>query len=73
MNQTPKAFQILKEDLNVKMHTHLCKEWLRHHPNCVGCPSFRDCKEWNSRTAQLAQMRRKAREEYSSGVTIVFF
>ena len=40
-----KIFQVLKEDLDIKMDSVMCRLWKETHENCRGCPSEKGCKE----------------------------
>ena len=43
------VFQMLKEDLPVKMGSQTCKEHKQTHETCSGCLSNKACKEWMKR------------------------
>ena len=53
----------LKEDLNIKMGSPECKEYIKSHSNCKGCLGINDCREYISRLEDLLILQvREAKE-----------
>jgi len=55
------VFEYLKKDLNILMHTKVCEEHRRTHPNCVGCVSQDRCHEYLSRVNDYIKSVAEAR------------
>ena len=51
-----KEMKFITDDLKPQMDSLECKEWQQTHPNCIGCPSDRDCAEFTVRTFEYAMM-----------------
>lgn len=51
-----RGYEYLKGDLKPKVHSAICQIWGKTHKNCVGCPSYKDCKEYVTRIGEYVKL-----------------